>query len=78
MASAGGGWTVIVRPWLAAAPVESFTMIVMELVPAWVGVPTIVTELPVLAPSESPAGSVPEVMLQVNGPLPPLALIVAE
>jgi hypothetical protein len=53
-------------------------MIVMELVPAWVGVPTIVTELPVLAPSESPAGSVPEVMLQVNGPLPPLALIVAE
>jgi hypothetical protein len=58
--------------------VASTTLKVTGLLPGPVGIPEMVTELAVLDPSVIPAGSVPEDRVQVNGLLPPLALIVPE
>lgn len=62
--------TVIDSDCVAAAPVESVTFMVKVDVPTVVGVPEIVTELVVLEPNDSPAGSVPEETDQVKGELP--------
>jgi hypothetical protein len=58
---------------VAEAPAEPVTLIVKVEVPCASGVPVIVTEFPVLAPSVNPPGSAPEATDQVNGPEPPLA-----
>ncbi|HWF39021.1 MAG TPA: hypothetical protein VG322_10910 [Candidatus Acidoferrales bacterium] len=68
--------TVIDSDCVAAEPVESVTFTVNVEVPALVGVPEMVTELVVLEPKDSPAGSVPAEMDQVKGELP-FALTVA-
>src|SRR5579872_5829509 len=46
-------------------------------VPCAVGVPEIVTELPVLAPRDSPPGRAPDETAQENGDTPPDAVTVA-
>jgi hypothetical protein len=76
--SGGGGFTVTVSVWVVLAPTESAHFTVMLAVAAAVGVPLIVTEPDVLEPSDKPLGKVPELRLQVKGPVPPLALIVVE
>jgi hypothetical protein len=67
--------TVSVRVLSAVAPPVSVTLKVSEAVPAAVGVPAMT---PVEELSESPAGRVPDVMLQVSGDVPPLAANVCE
>ena len=62
--------TVIVSDCVAEAPVESVTLTVNVEVPAAVGIPATVTELVVLDPSDSPAGSVPELIDHVKGEVP--------
>ena len=42
------------------------------------GVPDIVTELVVLEPSDRPTGRLPDATAQVNGPVPPAGMSVAE
>jgi hypothetical protein len=54
----------------AVGAVESVTLAVKLNVPAVVGVPEIV---PLAAASVRPAGSAPELMLQLYGVVPPLA-----
>jgi hypothetical protein len=55
----------------AVGTVESITLTVKLNVPAVVGVPEIV---PLAATSVRPAGNAPELMLQVSGVVPPLAV----
>ncbi len=66
--------TVIVNCCELVLPTASVTLIVTVALPP-VGVPLMVTELVVLDPIDKPGGSVP-VTLQVNGAVPPLALMV--
>jgi hypothetical protein len=54
---------------------ESFTWMVNENVPVWVGIPPI---CPVEVLSVSPGGKEPEVTDQEYGAVPPLAVSVAE
>jgi hypothetical protein len=61
---------------VADFPAESVTFIVKVEVPREVGVPPIVTELPVLAPKANPLGNVPDATDQVNGATPPVAFTV--
>lgn len=75
--SVGGDCTVIETGPLEVAPDASFTMMVIVLLAGPVGVPRIGTELVRLSPIVNPVGSVPEVIVQVNGLLPPLALMFA-
>ena len=74
MVNAGGALTAIVRAWVVAMLAASTTWKVTELLLAPVGVPVIA---PVLAFKLNPAGSVPEVTLQVKGLVPPDTLRVA-
>ena len=66
--------TVMVIARLKDKPAASVTSHVTELLLAPVGVPVIA---PVLLPRLSPAGSVPEVMVHLNGLVPPFTLRVA-
>lgn len=68
--------TVIDSDCVAAAAVASVTFTVNVEVPVLVGVPEMVTELVVLEPNDSPAGSVPDDIDQVKGEVP-FALTVA-
>src|SRR3972149_5178524 len=61
-------YIVMEKTWVAVAPLLSVTCTVKLLVPAAVGVPLIA---PVELLRESPAGSVPTVILQLYGVLPP-------
>jgi hypothetical protein len=68
--------TVMLNDFVAVCAVdavESVTFAVKLNDPAVVGVPEIV---PVAAASVRPAGSVPELMLQLYGVVPPLAAMV--
>src|SRR5208283_5897626 len=70
--------TVIVNACVAVCAVgvvESVTLAVKLKVPVAVGVPEIV---PVAADNVRPVGNAPELMLQLNGVVPPLAPIVVE
>jgi hypothetical protein len=77
MVNGGGAFTVRVSAWVAVFPAASAILIVMFATVWPVGVPATVTELELLALNDRPAGSVPEVRLQVNGLVPPVALMVA-
>jgi hypothetical protein len=68
MAISAGAFTVIVSAWLSELPAASVTWNVIDPLPPPVGVPEIT---PVLPLKLNPAGRVPEVMVQVNGLVPP-------
>ena len=74
----GGAFTRKDKVWLAEVCVASVTCRVAEGLLTRVGVPEIVTELLVLELSDKPAGRLPEVSAQVNGLVPPAAVMVAE
>ena len=65
---------MIVIVWVAVLPAASLTWKVTALLPVPVGVPV---TAPVLPLKVSPKGSVPDVMDQVNGPVPPDTVNVA-
>jgi CxxC motif-containing protein len=66
--------TVRLNDFVAVNELTSVTRTVKLLVPVPVGVPEIA---PVLDPSPTPAGKVPETMDQVYGVVPPVAASVA-
>ena len=68
---AGGGFTVKVIAWLEELPAVSVTLKVSDALPAPVAVPAIT---PLVGFKDSPAGSVPEVMVHWNGLVPPETL----
>lgn len=75
MVTAAGAMVMLTVPVAVPAGLaESVTFTVSVEVPAVVGVPV----TPQLAPSVRPAGSVPAVIEQLYGEVPPLAPIVAE
>ena len=74
MDNGAAAFTVMVIARLKDKPAASVTSNVTELLLAPVGVPVIA---PVLLPRLSPAGSVPEVMVHLNGVVPPDTLRVA-
>ncbi len=57
MEGAGAETTVIVKAWLAVAPIASVTLIVKDAVPVALGVPEI---MPLDADSPTPVGSEPD------------------
>jgi hypothetical protein len=67
----------MVKGCLEKEPFESVTMMVKLESTCAVGVPEIVTERPVLLPSESPAVSEPDAMDHMKGETPPVAFTVA-
>lgn len=72
--SGAGGFTVNWSVWLEILPSASVTLNVSEPLLAPVGVPEM---SPVVGFSAKPKGSEPEVMVQVNGELPPVSARVA-
>ena len=72
--SGSGAPMAMLSACVPAAPLESVIWMVKLNVPCAVGVPEMVTEFVVLAPSESPGGSEPAEMDHANGPTPPAAL----
>ncbi len=67
---------VIDKALVAPPPTLSFTLNLIEVgPPAVVGVPLM---MPVEAPRDKPVGREPDVMLQVNGAVPPLTDNVCE
>jgi hypothetical protein len=67
----GGGFTVKVTFWLAELPSASVTWKVSNWLLALVAVPAIT---PFVGLRTNPAGNVPEVMVHVNGLVPPATL----
>jgi len=63
----GGGFTVIVMAWLAVTPVASATWKVTLALPAPVGIPLMAPPLLRVRPK----GRVPEVIVHLNGEVPP-------
>jgi hypothetical protein len=74
VATVGGATTVTLSGIAAVSELASDTWTVKLLVPVPVGVPEIT---PVLEARDNPVGRVPEVMDQVYGGVPPLAVSVA-
>ena len=58
-------------------PALSVAWMVTVEVPTVVGIPVMLTEAVLLLDNCSPAGKLPERMIQVNGPVAPIVLMVA-